>query len=66
MGLGRAVGVAQGPLESAMMGICKERALLGLEVMCCVMCEARTRGRAAANKSWQITAQKTGVLQCSV
>lgn len=47
--------------------IVKERALPGLEVMCCVMCEGSTQGKAAASKSWQITAQKTpGVLQCSV
>lgn len=46
------------PLEDATMGSCKERALPGLKVMCCVMCEARTQGRAAANISWQITEQK--------
>lgn len=61
-GLGRAVGLAQGLLY-ATMGNCKERALLGLKVMCCVMCEARTRGRAAANESWQTTAQK--LVSCS-
>ena len=45
------------------MGNCKERGLLGLKVVCCIACEAGSRGRSATSESWRLTAQRTGVLQ---